>query len=61
MKIKFIENCKVFPEGVETDARVGQTIEIADEEYAQLLVAKRHADEVKVAELARKKGDAREA
>jgi hypothetical protein len=60
MKIRFIEDCTVYPNGKETFVQVGQTLDIADAEYAQLLVSKRHADEVKGAEPSRKKGDARD-
>lgn len=43
MKIKFIENCTVFPEGVQLDAKSGQEIDVLDEAYAQLLIDKGHA------------------
>lgn len=43
MKIKFVENCTVFPDDKEIDARVGQELDVADEAYAQLLIDKGHA------------------
>lgn len=45
MKIKFIENCTVYPGGVRDDVFVDQEREF-DDEYAQLLVNKGHAVEV---------------
>lgn len=56
MKIRFIQDCTVYPEGKQIDARVGQTLDIADEAYAQLLVDKGHAVAADKAATPKKKG-----
>jgi hypothetical protein len=43
MKIKFVQSCTVYPEDKETIVFSGDEIEIADENYARLLIKKGHA------------------
>lgn len=43
MKIRFIEDCTVYPGDTETDVRVGAELDIEDATYARLLIAKGHA------------------
>jgi hypothetical protein len=48
MKIRFVQDCTVFPNGERLDALVGDEREIADADYAQLLIDKGHAVKVGV-------------
>lgn len=43
MKIKFIQSCTVYPDDKETIVFAGAEVEIADEDYARLLIDKGHA------------------